>query len=114
MFLAALLGIAYLGLALTKVFRKEVELPDRIHYFASYYANQVFYYTQMVAAVQGWIFAVRYWLSATVSSMSETWFTVLNVKRVGWAVGILYILIQTVFFLIKTIEFPQYYDENGS
>ncbi len=68
----------------------------------------------MVAAVQGWIFAVRYWLSATVSSMSETWFTVLSVKRVGWAVGILYITIQTIFFLIKIIKFPQYYDENGS
>jgi len=93
MFFAVLLGIAYLGLALTKIFRKEVELADRIHYFASYYANQVFYYTQMVAAVQGWIFGVRYWLSAIVSSMNETWFKVLSVKRVGWAVGILYITI---------------------
>jgi hypothetical protein len=62
-----LLGIAYVGKALSEAFRHEVVLPDRPHYFTNYYASETFNYLQLISALQGWIFGMCYTKSATAS-----------------------------------------------
>lgn len=44
MALTALLGIAYMGLAINLAFRREVLLPDGTKYFINFQANQFLYY----------------------------------------------------------------------
>lgn len=115
MFFTILLGIAYIGLAFTKIFRRKVELPDgTTKYLINYYANNLVFYFKMITAVQAWMFALRYWFSATVIQMSMLWVTVERIKVIGWAVGIAYLTIQTVYFLILIILFPGYLELDGS
>lgn len=115
MFFTILLGIAYIGLSFTKIFRRKVELPDgTTKYFINFYANNLVFYFKMITAVQAWMFALRYWLSATVIQMNMLWVTDERIKVIGWAVGLAYLAIQTVYFLILIILFPGYYEQNGS
>ncbi len=90
-------------------------MPDgTTKYFINYYISSLFFYARMISATQALIFAIRYWLSATVIQMTERWVTVDRIKVIGWAVSLTYITIQTVDLLIKCILFPGYYDEDGS
>ena len=67
MFFTAWLGTAWIGLSSTKAFRREVVMPDgTTKYFINYYISSLFFYARMISATQAWIFAIRYWLSATV------------------------------------------------
>ena len=115
MFFTTLLGIAYIGLSFSKAFRKEVVLPDGTpKYFVNYYVNSLFLYAKMLFALQTWIFALRYWLSGTLIQKSKQFFTFERIKAFGWAVGLAYLIIQTVDLLMKLIIFLGYYEENGS
>lgn len=115
MFFTALFGIAYIVMSLTKAFRREEELPNgTTKYFPNYYINNLAYFANMISATQAWIFAIRYWLSATVIQMAGRLTTVQKIKVLGWAIGSIYLTIQTVDLLLKLILFPGYYDENGS
>ena len=115
MFFTILLGFAYIGLSFTKVFRRQVVLPDgTIKYFINFYANNLVFYFKMISAVQAWMFALRYWFSATVIQMNKLWVTVERIEVIGWAVGFAYLTIQTVYFLILIILFPGYEEENES
>ena len=52
MFFTTLLGIAYIGLSFTKIFRRKVELPDgTTKYFINFYANNLVFYFKMITAV---------------------------------------------------------------
>jgi len=57
------------------------------------YAFETFYILQFVAALQAWIIGVRYWLSATSSSLKQnkTWINEQRVMFVGIAVGSMYL-----------------------
>lgn len=62
-----LLGAAYIGKGVTECLRKprkysgDVKLPNM-------YAKNFFLFLLPVTALQGWIFAIRYWQSATMLS----------------------------------------------
>ncbi len=45
-----LLGFAYIGKAFSEAFRREVELPDRVHYFFRYFAIETSDYLKYIAA----------------------------------------------------------------
>ena len=52
MLFTVLFGIAFVGLALVKAFRREVELPDnKTKYFINFQANNYLYYLQLLSAV---------------------------------------------------------------
>lgn len=51
MLFTAMLGVANLGMGLTKTFRREEELPNGTHYFVYFYVNQPFLYLMMAAAL---------------------------------------------------------------
>jgi hypothetical protein len=52
MFFTTLLGIAYIGLSLSKAFRREVELGDgTTKYFPNYYVNNLSFYARMITAL---------------------------------------------------------------
>ena len=83
-----------------------------IRYFPNYYAMALFYYAKMLTALQAWIFALRYWLSATLIQRTKQWVTKEKIKVVGWMVGLAYLAIETVDLLMKLILFPGYYAIN--
>jgi len=114
MALTALLGIAYMGLAINLAFRREVLLPDGAKYFINFQANQFLYYVQLLTASQGWLFAVRYWKSAVLSSTGQQFFTVATVDWIGLAIGLFYTVAQTTYYLWKSVAFPGYYNQSGS
>lgn len=88
-------------------------MPDGANkYFPNYYVIVLSYYAKMLTALQAWIFALRYWLSATVIQMTKQWVTVEKIKVVGWVVGLAYLAIETIGLLMKLILFPGYYDVN--
>ena len=53
MYFTVLLGIVYIGLALSDAFRREVELPDRVNYFSDFCARETYFYIEWIAALQG-------------------------------------------------------------
>jgi hypothetical protein len=59
------------------------------------YAFETFYFLQFVAALQAWIIGVRYWLSATSSSLTQqkTWINQQRVMFMGIAVGATYLFV---------------------
>ena len=59
--LTVTIGFSIIGFAFTDAFRKEVVLPDRVHYFMSEYSNDFFSYLYFISTVtQGGVFALRY------------------------------------------------------
>lgn len=109
-----LLGACNVCFAFIEAFRKCVPLPDRTHCFYNFYANETFIYLEMLCALQGWVFAVRYWLSATISSLSGSWFTSDCIKVIGWLLAVLYITAQTIILVWHDITFPGFIDSNNS
>ncbi len=55
-----LLGVAYLGLALSEAFRREVELPEGVRCFLNFHALIILIYLLLIAARQGSILSIRY------------------------------------------------------
>jgi len=52
MFFTTLFGLAYIGLSLSKAFRREVEMPNGENkYFPNYYAIDFSYYAKMLTAL---------------------------------------------------------------
>jgi hypothetical protein len=64
------LALANIGESMSEMFRSQVLLPNRVHYFDSYYAYCLFNYLYILSALQGWIFGVRYLTSAIESSLT--------------------------------------------
>jgi hypothetical protein len=64
-----LLGAAYIGQALLEFFTTRKDL------FPNYYVKSLFLFLIPLTALQGWIFAIRYWQSATLVSINKSWFT---------------------------------------
>jgi len=54
------------------------------------YSLQTFYYLQFIAALQGWVFGIRYWQSATESSLKQSWLNPDKILRIGAAGTIAY------------------------
>ncbi len=60
----------------------------------------------LLCALQGWIFGVCYFVSATNCSFNVGWITENKIKAVGWIIGVLYFLYQTVVLVIGFMTFP--------
>ena len=89
---AAMLGTAYVGYTISFAFRRSVPKPDgSTSYQVNVYVNQTFSYLQLVSALQGWIFGMRYLQSANVSSLTKQWFKADTIIKTGIAVGLLYL-----------------------
>ncbi len=67
-----------------------------------------------MSALQGWIFGMRYLHSANVSSLTKQWLKADTVIKIGIAVGLMYLALQTVAFLVLIISFPGYNNERRS
>ena len=106
-------GISYVGQPLDEAFRHEVIQPNRTYYFNNKYAILTFAYLQYIAGLQGWIFGICYFKSATASSFSVFWLTESKINVFGWVIGIIYFVYQTIALIVLLATFPGYYDENG-
>ena len=96
------------------MFRREVVLPDRTHYFPNEYAFQTCYYLQFISALQGWIFGMCYLKSAIASSFKVSWLTENKITAIGWIIGVFFLVYQTTALVVILATFLGYYDENGS
>jgi hypothetical protein len=91
-----MLGIGRIGSALSETFLNEVVIePDDggnpvVQYAVNLYADQTFIYLTFLADLQGWIFCVRYWQSATLGSLCETCLTYTRIRVIGIVFGGLY------------------------
>jgi len=94
MALSVLLGVSYIGWAFEDSIRMEVQLPDGVSYLyaSSEYAFDICNYLFNLAALQRWIFAMRYLESANTSSLTETCLTPRGISWLAWSVAIIYTL----------------------
>jgi hypothetical protein len=67
-----------------------------------------------MSALQVWIFATKYLTSAIHSSLSETCFSTTCTMRVGWVVGISYVMGTTVVTVMEMATFPGWYSSDGT
>jgi len=70
-----LLGVAYIGKGLTECVRKQRKYGSNDLNLPNEYARNFFLFLLPLAALQGWIFAIRYWQSATLISVDKSCFT---------------------------------------
>jgi hypothetical protein len=64
--------------------------------------------------LQGWVFAMRYFQSATECALTETCLTTRCVKYTGWVVGLVYAAAVTLLYAWIIISFPGIFDSNWS
>ena len=78
--------------------------------FVNQYAFSTLNYLHLLCVLQGWIFGVCYFVSATNCSFDVSWLTENKIKAFGLIVGVCYFVYQTVVLSYGLSKFPGYYD----
>jgi hypothetical protein len=71
----------------------------------------VFLFSRLIrrlSVLQGWIFGVNYFVSATNCSFNVGWLTENKIRAIGWIVGVLYFVYLTVVLVYGLSTFPRY------
>jgi hypothetical protein len=70
-----LLALSFLGQALSDVFRRPVYLNGKTYYFGNQYVYITSVYLDVMCSLQYWVFASRYWYSASQCALTKTIFS---------------------------------------
>jgi hypothetical protein len=104
MIFSELTGIYYIGYELLLMdFLTSLISRDGV---GDVYGFETLGYLENIAMLQLWIFGILYWKSAEACSLKATCFTDDNIIVVGVFVAVIYLLTQTIFYVIDLVTFP--------